>query len=72
VIAAGGTGKTALADTLFRQHPGQTTFLRLRLYLADYHLKMGNLEGVERLIHETGYHRRDRELAELKAKRAAR
>jgi hypothetical protein len=29
---------------------------------------MGNLAEAEALINETGYHRRDRELAELRAK----
>jgi tetratricopeptide (TPR) repeat protein len=40
----------------------------MRLYLADYHLARGNLAEAEALINETGYHRRDRELAELRAK----
>jgi hypothetical protein len=40
----------------------------MRLFLADYHLARGNLAEAERLIDETGYHRRDRELAELRAK----
>jgi len=38
----------------------------MRLYLADYHLAKGNLAEAERLINETGYHRRDKELANLK------
>jgi tetratricopeptide (TPR) repeat protein len=38
----------------------------MRLYLADYHLACGNLVEAERLINETGYHRRDRELEELR------
>jgi tetratricopeptide (TPR) repeat protein len=42
----------------------------MRLYLADYHLKCGNLAEAEALINETGYHRGDRELAELRAKKA--
>jgi tetratricopeptide (TPR) repeat protein len=40
----------------------------MRLYLADYHLARGNLAEAERLIQETGYHRRDPELAALRAK----
>jgi len=40
----------------------------MRLYLADYHLAKGNLAEAERLINETGYHRRDSELAALRAK----
>jgi len=40
----------------------------MRLHLADYHLAKGNLEEAERLINETGYHRRDPELAALRAK----
>ena len=40
----------------------------MALILADYHLKMGNLDEAERLIKETGYHRRDAELAALRAK----
>jgi len=42
----------------------------MRLHLADYHLKCGNLAEAERLINETGYHRRDRELAALRGKLA--
>jgi len=42
----------------------------MRLYLADYHLAKGNLDEAERLINETGYHRRDPELAALRAKKA--
>jgi tetratricopeptide (TPR) repeat protein len=42
----------------------------MRLHLADYHLARGNLAEAERLIHETGYHRRDPELAALRAKLA--
>jgi tetratricopeptide (TPR) repeat protein len=42
----------------------------MRLHLADYHLARGNLAEAERLIHETGYHRRDPELAKLRAKLA--
>jgi tetratricopeptide (TPR) repeat protein len=38
----------------------------MRLYLADYHLAKGNLAEAERLINETGYHRRDAELKKLK------
>jgi tetratricopeptide (TPR) repeat protein len=38
----------------------------MRLFLADYHLAKGNLAEAERLIHETGYHRRDGELEELR------
>jgi hypothetical protein len=38
----------------------------MRLYLADYHLAKGNLAEAERLISETGYHRRDTELKKLK------
>jgi tetratricopeptide (TPR) repeat protein len=37
----------------------------MRLNLADYHLARGNLAEAERLIDETGYHRRDRELAKV-------
>jgi tetratricopeptide (TPR) repeat protein len=40
----------------------------MRLYLADCHLARGSLAEAERLINETGYHRRDRELAALRAK----
>jgi tetratricopeptide (TPR) repeat protein len=40
----------------------------MRLHLADYHLACGNLAEAEALINETGYHRRDRQLAELRAK----
>jgi tetratricopeptide (TPR) repeat protein len=43
----------------------------MRLYLADYHLAMGNLAEAEALINATGYHRRDRELAALRARVAA-
>ena len=42
----------------------------MRLHLADYHLAKRNLEEAERLINETGYHRRDRELAALRAAQA--
>jgi hypothetical protein len=42
----------------------------MRLHLADYHLACGNLAEAEALINETGYHRRDRELAELRARKA--
>jgi tetratricopeptide (TPR) repeat protein len=42
----------------------------MRLHLADYHLARGNLAEAERLIQETGYHRRDPELAKLRAKLA--
>jgi hypothetical protein len=42
----------------------------MRLYLADYHLAKGNIAEAEKLINETGYHRRDQELATLKAKKA--
>ena len=38
----------------------------MRLYLADYYLAVGNLAEAERLINETGYHRRDGELEELR------
>jgi len=38
----------------------------MRLHLADYHLAKGNLAEAERLINETGYHRRDKELANLR------
>jgi hypothetical protein len=38
----------------------------MRLHLADYHLKCGNLAEAERLINETGYHRRDGELEKLR------
>jgi tetratricopeptide (TPR) repeat protein len=38
----------------------------MRLYLADYHLARGNLAEAEALINETGYHRRDRELARVR------
>jgi len=40
----------------------------MRLYLADYHLARGNLAEAEALINATGYHRRDRELAALRAR----
>jgi len=40
----------------------------MRLYLADYHLAKGNLAEAEALINATGYHRRDRELAALRAR----
>ena len=39
----------------------------MRLHLADYHLAKGNLAEAEALINATGYHRRDRELAALRA-----
>jgi tetratricopeptide (TPR) repeat protein len=42
----------------------------MRLCLADYHLARGNLAEAEHLIQETGYHRRDPELAKLRAKLA--
>jgi hypothetical protein len=38
----------------------------MRLYLADYHLAKGNLAEAEKLINETGYHCRDKELADLR------
>jgi tetratricopeptide (TPR) repeat protein len=38
----------------------------MRLHLADYHLAVGNLAEAERLIDETGYHRRDGELEALR------
>ena len=38
----------------------------MKLYLADYHLAVGNLAEAERLINETGYHRRDGELEALR------
>jgi tetratricopeptide (TPR) repeat protein len=40
----------------------------MRLHLADYHLAKGNLTEAEALINATGYHRRDRELAALRAR----
>jgi tetratricopeptide (TPR) repeat protein len=40
----------------------------MRLHLADYHLAKGNLAEAEALINATGYHRRDRELAALRAR----
>jgi tetratricopeptide (TPR) repeat protein len=40
----------------------------MRLFLADYHLAKGNLDEAERLINETGYHRRGAELAALRAR----
>ena len=40
----------------------------MRIYLADYHLVRGHLAEANRLIQETGYHRRDPELAALRAK----
>jgi tetratricopeptide (TPR) repeat protein len=43
----------------------------MRLYLADYHLAKGNLAEAEALINATGYHRRDRELAALRARVAS-
>jgi tetratricopeptide (TPR) repeat protein len=43
----------------------------MRLYLADYHLAKGNLAEAEALINATGYHRRDSELADLRARVAA-
>jgi hypothetical protein len=43
----------------------------MKLFLADYHLAKGNLAEAERLINETGYHRRDPELAVLRAKKAS-
>jgi len=46
----------------------------MRLHLTDYHLAMArrhrsleHLEKAEKLIHETGYHRRDQEAAALRA-----
>jgi hypothetical protein len=42
----------------------------MKLFLADYHLAMGNLDEAEKLINETGYHRRDKQLAELRKKLA--
>ena len=45
----------------------------MRLHLTDYHLAMArrhrsldDLEKAEKLIEETGYHRRDPEAAELR------
>ena len=43
----------------------------MRLHLADYHLAKGNLAEAEALINATGYHRRDPELAALRARVAA-
>ena len=43
-----------------------TSRSRMRLYLTDYHLLEGDLAEAETLINETGYHRRDRELEELR------
>jgi tetratricopeptide (TPR) repeat protein len=43
----------------------------MRLYLADYHLACGNLVEAERLINETGYHRRDAELEKLRKRLAS-
>lgn len=42
----------------------------MKLHLADYYLAVGDLAEAARLIHETGYHRRDGELAELRARKA--
>jgi tetratricopeptide (TPR) repeat protein len=42
----------------------------MRLFLADYHLAKRNLAEAERLIAETGYHRRDAELERLRAELA--
>jgi hypothetical protein len=42
----------------------------MKLFLADYHLACGNLLEAEALINETGYHRRDRQLDELRARKA--
>jgi tetratricopeptide (TPR) repeat protein len=42
----------------------------MRLFLADYHLARGNLAEAERLINETGYHRRDGELGKLRQRLA--
>jgi len=42
----------------------------MRLHLADYHLACGNLAEAERLINETGYHRRDGELEKLRKRLA--
>ena len=42
----------------------------MRLYLADYYLKTENLAEAERLINQTGYHRRDAELEALRQKLA--
>jgi hypothetical protein len=41
---------------------------RMRGSGHDYHLAKGNLAEAERLINETGYHRRDRAPAELRAR----
>jgi len=43
----------------------------MRLFLADYHLISGNLAEAERLINETGYHRRDGELEKLRQRLAS-
>jgi hypothetical protein len=43
----------------------------MRLYLADYHLACGNLVEAERLINETGYHRRDGDLEKLRKRIAS-
>jgi hypothetical protein len=40
------------------------------LFLADYHLTVGNLAESERLISETGYDRRDGELEKLRKRLA--
>jgi tetratricopeptide (TPR) repeat protein len=53
-------------DEVFRM----ATRSGMRLYLADYHLAKGNIAEAEKLINETGYHRRDRELAALRARRS--
>jgi tetratricopeptide (TPR) repeat protein len=42
----------------------------MRLFLADYHLARGGLAEAERLINETGYHRRNGELEKLRQRLA--
>jgi tetratricopeptide (TPR) repeat protein len=63
-------GKPHDLDEVFRI----ATRSGMRLYLADYHLAMArrehsceHFEKAERLIAETGYHRRDAELEQLRA-----
>jgi len=56
-----GTGDTLAAGVATLTTPQLT----LRASLAEYHQSKEHLEKAAKLVAETGYHRRDRELAEL-------
>jgi tetratricopeptide (TPR) repeat protein len=64
VLLARGTPRDL--DEVFRI----ATRSGMRLYLADYHLACGNVAEAEAVINETGYHRRDVELEELRKRLA--